>query len=85
MNPAPKKPDESTYSGRFAARLRMLREKRGLTAKEAAEAIRSAGYSLSERTYYAWESAANMPPYDALPTLAEVLGASQVGRLFPPK
>lgn len=74
MNPAPKKPDESTYSGRFAARLRKLREKRGLTGQEAAEAVTNAGYAVAQRSYYAWEAAQNEPPLDAFPAIARAFG-----------
>lgn len=83
MNPAPKAPDESTYSGRFAARLRALREKAGLTGQQAAEAIRQAGYELGERSYYNWESGKASPPIDAFPVLAKVLKQASPRTLLP--
>ncbi len=56
MNPAPKQPDQTTYSGRYAARLRQLREKAGLTIEEMVEAMASAGYETASRTLYHWEA-----------------------------
>lgn len=85
MNPAPKKPDETTYSGRFAARLRMLREKRGLTVQQVAEAIREAGNKLTDRTYYSWEAGQYTPPFETLPAIADALSVKTVGGLFPAK
>lgn len=85
MAPAPKKPDETTYAGRFAARLRVLREKRGLTGQDAAVAITEAGYSVAQRSYYAWEAAQNEPPLDALPAIAKALGLRGVRDLMPTK
>ena len=84
MAAAPKKsPDLSSYSGRFAARLRTLREKTGLTGQEFAQALVREGYQLAERTYYRWETGLAEPPYDALPTLAKLLGQKSPRTLFP--
>jgi transcriptional regulator with XRE-family HTH domain len=78
---AKKKPaDLSSYSGRFAARLRELREKAGLSVEDAAGAL---GVSL--RTYYSWESGEYAPPLNKLPDLATTLNLKTVGGLFPPK
>ncbi len=84
MNPAPKQPDQSTYSGRFAARLRSLREKRKLTVQEAAAMVRNAGHELTDRAYYNWESGKYAPPINVLPALSTTLGVKTVGNLFPP-
>lgn len=83
----PAKPiDESTYAGRFAARLRTLREKKGLTGEQMADAITQAvsetGYRCQARAYYAWESSANEPPFKVLPAIAKALGVS-IRSLFP--
>lgn len=83
MSPARKPVDESTYSGRFAARLRELREKRGLTVQEAAESISKAGYQIAERGYYSWESHKNQPPLDAFPALAEAFSLKRIRDLLP--
>lgn len=39
MTPKRKEPDLSTYAGRFAARLRTLREKAGLTVEQVASTL----------------------------------------------
>lgn len=83
MNPAPKKPDETTYSGRFAARLRMLREKTGMTGMEFSAAIRQEGYKLGQRTYFDWETGRTTPPLDAFPVLAKVLKMKSPRTLLP--
>ena len=83
MNPAPKQPDQSTYSGRFAARLRELREKTGMTGQQAAEAIAKAGYKVAQRTYYGWEIATSTPPLDAFPAIAYAFKVKKVRDLLP--
>lgn len=72
----PAKPiDTSDYAGRFAARLRTLREKTGMTGKEMATAITDAGFECAERTYYSWEAGA-APPLNAIPVIASQLGVA---------
>ena len=83
MSPAQKKTDESTYSGRFAARLRMLREKAGMTVDEVVEAMNAAGYGTARRSIYNWEQAKTSPPLNAFPPLARVLGLKGVRSLLP--
>ena len=78
MSPARKHPDVSTYSGRFAVRLRSLREKAGLTVEEVAEAL-----GVSCKTVYSWEQGRTEPKIDQLPILSETLGLKTVGSLFP--
>ncbi len=82
MTPAQKPIDDSTYSGRFAARLRELREKAGLTVEQVAEAMESNGYKMAARSFYHWEQAKRDPPLDAFPALAKALGQS-VRNLMP--
>ena len=77
MSPARIEPDKTTYSGRFAARLRALREKAGLTVPELTKAT-----GIPQRTLYSWESAERMPHYDTLPILAESFGV-KVRTLLP--
>ena len=79
----PAKPvDESTYAGRFAARLRKLRENAGLTGEEMADAITKAGYKCPKRTYYDWEACESQPPMNALPFIAQALQI-QIRTIFP--
>lgn len=83
MNPAPKPPDESTYAGRFAARLRMLREKTGMTGQELAKELEVAGYATTATTYYRWETGLSEPPLKAFPALAMVLKQKSPRTLLP--
>ncbi len=76
MGRPPKPIDTACYSGRFAARLRTLREKAGLTGEEVATAISDAGYHCPSRTWYGWEQARAEPPLDALPPIAAALKVS---------
>ncbi len=80
MTPARKPPDTSTYSGRFAVRLRMLREKAGLTPEQVAEAL-----DVSPNAVYRWESDLNFPRISLFPKLAELYGISKTRDLLPPK
>lgn len=74
LGPAELPIDESTYSGRFAARLRMLRKDAGLTGAEMASRIAERGFPCKQRAYYAWESGESEPPLDAIPAIASILG-----------
>lgn len=85
MNPAPKQPDQSTYSGRFAARLRALREKAGLSVEGLGAKLGESGYSATSKTIYNWESGLREPPLDALPNLATCLGLKTVRAILPEK
>jgi len=78
MSPARKEPDTGTYSGRFAVRLRKLREKAGLTPQEVADAL---GVDLS--AVYHWESGRSAPTIANLPNIAEVLKLKKTRDLFP--
>ncbi len=68
--------DDSTYVGRFAIRLKALREKAGKTVDQVVAELAEANMPTSRRTYYDWESAHTTPPMNALPVLAELLGSS---------
>jgi transcriptional regulator with XRE-family HTH domain len=83
MSPAARKPDESTYSGRFAARLRMLREKAGLTVEEMVAAMAENGYEIAARSLYHWEQGGSSPPINALPAIAIVLKVKSPRYLLP--
>lgn len=78
MAPARKEPDKTTYSGRFAVRLRMLREKAGLTAQEVGDLA-----GVSYKTVYAWEASTNAPHVSAYPILAEIYKLKKVRDLLP--
>ena len=71
--------DLSTYEGRFAARLKELREKRKMSVDDLVEIT-----GLPRRTLYDWESTKTSPPVKSLPVLAEALGVS-IRSLLPPK
>lgn len=83
MNPAPKQPDQSTYSGRFAARLRELREKKKLTIEDVVSTVQKSGYDLTAKTLYNWESGTRQPPVDAYPALANALQLKTVREILP--
>ena len=83
MSPAAKEPDQSTYGGRFAARLRTLREKAGLTIDQFIEKVAQSGYKVGKSTAYHWESGRTDPPLDAFPAIATALGLKTVRRLLP--
>jgi transcriptional regulator with XRE-family HTH domain len=63
--------DTSTYSGRFAARMRALREKTGLTMEELAEKT-----GMSVATLYSWENASRSPVNDDLLNVAKALNVN---------
>ena len=79
MSPARIEPNKTTYSGRFAARLRSLRERADLTIEDM---VAKTGFP--QRTIYRWEAGYRMPPVDAYPILAEALGV-KVRTLLPDK
>jgi len=78
MTPRERKPvDTSTYTGKFAAHLKALREKKKLSVEELAETS-----GISRTTLYNWESAISQPLIGQLPQLANSLGV-KIGKLFP--
>lgn len=80
----PKPIDETTYSGRFAARLRILREAAGLTVEEMAVAISNAGHACTKKTYHNWEAGIAEPSFNSLPAIASVLNLG-IRTIFPMK
>jgi len=62
-----KEVDVSTYSGRFAVRLKTLREKAGLTHEDVAEAL-----GVTANAIYRWESGLNFPSIPLFPQIAEL-------------
>ena len=79
MSPARKQPDTATYSGRFAVRLRTLREKAGMTVDELAEKS-----GIPALTLYRWERANRTPSFEELPKISDALEVT-VRTLMPPK
>ncbi len=80
MNARPRKPiDTSTYEGRFAERLRMLREKAGLSVDELAEKS-----GVSRSTLFNWERSTSSPVNEDLRKVADTLGV-EVRTLIPKK
>jgi transcriptional regulator with XRE-family HTH domain len=77
MTPIKREADLSTYAGRFAARLRELREKAGLSQAELAEKTGSKQRSVSN-----WETGTAQPSFNQLPLLADALKTS-VRNLMP--
>ncbi len=74
-----KEPDLSTYSGRFAARLRELRDKNHLSAIEVAEAC-----GVAQRTIHSWEAGSSLPSYELLPVIS-IVYKLKTPRLLLPK
>ena len=75
-----KEVDTSTYEGRFAVRLRMLREKTGMNVHELAEKS-----GVSKTTILNWESGISKPIVsDTFLKLADALGV-KVRTLMPEK
>ena len=77
MSPARKEPDIKMYSGRFAVRLRKLREKAELTIPDIAAIT-----SIPVQTLYNWERNKATPPIDAFPILAKAYGV-EIRTLLP--
>ena len=77
MSRARKEIDLTTYEGRFAARLRTLREKAKMSVEELAKSI-----GIPKKTLYNWEAGIRTPPFGMLPVLAEELGV-KVRNLMP--
>ena len=76
----PRKPvDTSTYTGRFAVRLKMLREKAGLSVAELSEKT-----EIPKKTIFEWESDNRTPGIDRFPQLAKALKV-KIADLLPKK
>lgn len=79
-----KQPDTTTYSGRFAVRIRELRTAAGLSIDELAAKMVAAGYQISAPTLYHWENGNRDPHLDAVPALAKCLWV-KIADIFPAK
>ncbi|MFH5806432.1 hypothetical protein [Alienimonas sp. DA493] len=80
----PKPVDQSTYSGRFAARLRELRERRELSVADLRDHLEDGGVKVVEETIRSWERNASTPPLDVFPVLARILYI-KIGDMMPPQ
>ena len=78
-----KGPDENTYSGRVAARLKLFRVRSGMDQEKAAKAITKAGWPVSTPTIYRWEQGTSSPDFDALPVIAQAYNCGSVHSLLP--
>lgn len=78
MTPTKREPDLTTYAGRFAARLRELRQEAGLTQKEAGERL-----SLPQHVISRWETGEHSPSLKQFPAIAEAYGGVPAEKFFP--
>jgi transcriptional regulator with XRE-family HTH domain len=75
--PAKKEVDESTYSGRIAARLRKLRTDRGWTVKDLRERLNRnlpKDKRIGASTLHCWDAADRKIDPDYYPAIAHVFG-----------
>lgn len=77
MGRSRKEVDTNTYTGRFAARLRTLREDAGLSVDQLAEKS-----GIPRTSLYNWESATRQPLLDQIPVIAKALGV-KIADLLP--
>jgi len=70
---ARKQPDISTCSGRLAVRIRMLRERAGLSVEECVALMQRYDHWLQPSTLYAWENGQARPNIDAMPAFAKTV------------
>lgn len=78
MTPSKREPDQTTYVGRFAARLRELRQAAGLTQKEAAERL-----GFPQAVISRWETGERSPTLKQLPAIAKIYGDIPAENFFP--
>ncbi|MFH0825213.1 MAG: helix-turn-helix transcriptional regulator [Pseudomonadota bacterium] len=84
MSKREKEPDISTYKGRFAARLRILRKRKGLSVPDFCDRLTQNGVEAQPPTAYGWEIGKTLPSISTLPAIAATLGC-EVRHLLPPK
>lgn len=85
MGRKPSSPDSSTYAGRVAARLRELREKKGLTVEHMVNSLNTLhGANIKPVTYYTYEAGSRDLPLNLFPAVASVLGTS-IAKFLPPE
>ena len=70
--------DTTTYSGRFAARLKELREKAKLTPEQVAEKI-----GVTPTAIYHWESGRMVPALEKFPKISAAYKLKKTKDLMP--
>ena len=70
--------DTETYEGRFATRLRMLREKAKLTVEQAASEL-----GIVPTAIYGWESAYHQPKVADFPKIAATYKVKKAKDILP--
>jgi len=79
MSARPRKEiDLSTYEGRVAERLKILRLKSKLTAREAAARL-----GITEKTIFHWEAGRSSPHVAEFPKISEVYRLKKIKDLLP--
>lgn len=79
-----KQPDQSTYRGRLAARIRARRESLGLAVADVEARLKAAGTPISSHALYKYETGERPVTADDLPALAKAL-ATSIHKLIPAK
>lgn len=79
----PQEPDESTYFGRVALRLKHLRKAAKLDHEHAAGAITKAGYGVTASTIYRWEQGRTQPHVEAFPAIAKAYRLKTIRDILP--
>jgi len=74
MSPAKKEVDMTTYSGRIAAKMRIVREKKQLDAAKVAKRMTKFGWPITMAAYRHWENGTRKQNVDAIPYIAKALG-----------
>lgn len=78
-----KEPDTTTYSGRVAARIRMLRKRAGMTREQFHAALAKHGLTVALSNVYAWENGNKGVNPDHYPAIAKALGCKSTRSLLP--
>lgn len=77
MGRRPKDADLTTYRGRFAARLRELRQRKFDTQGDFVDALNNAGLvSVTQGSVSGWERGDNAPDLETWPIVAATLGVT---------
>jgi len=78
-----KQPDESTYSGRVAARVRYLRVRENLSREQLQAQLKRHGVTVSMPALYAYENGQRSLHPDHFPAFAKALGCKSVRAFLP--
>lgn len=83
MARAEKEPDQSTYSGRIAARVRSLRKRQKMSREELWVKLDAAGCRISVASLYAIENGNVRLNPDFYPAFSKALGCKTVREFLP--